>query len=125
MESRIAPSAAALGRRAKIFYPGRRSAVPLRLYAWGSARPVPPSDHTRPGDRVLVTGASGFLGAAVADVLRSRGYRIRTLVRATSPRANLDARDEAVVGDILDAASLGRALQEVDHVVHAAADYRL
>jgi len=78
-----------------------------------------------PGDRVLVTGASGFVGAAVADVLRQRGYRVRTLVRASSPRDNLDPRDEAAVGDILDAASLDSALEGIDHVVHAAADYRL
>ncbi|HMN72840.1 MAG TPA: NAD-dependent epimerase/dehydratase family protein [Rhodoblastus sp.] len=78
-----------------------------------------------PGDRVLVTGASGFVGAAVANVLRERGYRVRTLVRASSPRANLDPQDETAVGDILDAASLDRALEGVDHVVHAAADYRL
>ena len=78
-----------------------------------------------PGDRVLVTGASGFVGAAVANILRKRGYRVRTLVRATSPRGNLDPQDETAVGDILDAASLDRALEGVDHVVHAAADYRL
>lgn len=78
-----------------------------------------------PGDRVLVTGASGFVGAAVANTLRKRGYRVRTLVRATSPRGNLDPQDETAVGDILDAASLDRALEGVDHVVHAAADYRL
>lgn len=86
---------------------------------------MPPSDQSREGDRVLVTGASGFLGAAVADVLRGRGYRVRTLVRASSPRANLNPQDEEAVGDILDAGSLDRALVGVDRVVHAAADYRL
>ena len=83
------------------------------------------SDHTRPGARVLVTGASGFLGSAVAHVLRQKGYRVRTLARATSARANLDPLDEAFTGDILDSKSLDAALEDVDHIVHAAADYRL
>jgi len=86
---------------------------------------VPPSDQTSHGERVLVTGASGFLGAAVANVLREHGYRIRTLVRASSPRANLDPCDETAVGDILDPQSLAAAMEGVDRLVHAAADYRL
>lgn len=74
---------------------------------------------------MLVTGASGFVGSAVASLLRTRGYRVRTLVRASAARANLDPQDEVATGDILDARSLDAAFEGVDHVVHAAADYRL
>jgi len=91
----------------------------------GSARLLSPSEHSSTGERVLVTGASGFLGSAVAGILRGRGYRVRALARASSARANLDPQDELATGDILDPASLERALDGVDCLVHAAADYRL
>ncbi len=77
------------------------------------------------GARVLVTGASGFVGAAVAKALRERGFRVRAFVRATSNRTNIDPRDEVFEGDILDRGSVAAALAGVDHLVHAAADYRL
>ncbi|MFD2184183.1 hopanoid-associated sugar epimerase [Rhodoplanes azumiensis] len=78
-----------------------------------------------PSDIVLVTGASGFLGAAVATVLRREGFAVRVLVRPTSPRDNLSSDDEVVAGDVTDAASLARAMRGVRHVFHVAADYRL
>ncbi|MGH8790679.1 MAG: NAD-dependent epimerase/dehydratase family protein, partial [Cupriavidus necator] len=40
-------------------------------------------------DDVLVTGASGFLGSAVARRALARGFRVRVLVRPQSPRTNL------------------------------------
>ncbi len=77
-------------------------------------------------DRVLVTGATGFVGAAVARALQQRGCRVRVLVRASSPRRNLAGLDaEVVQGDLLDAASVGRALDGVRYLFHVAADYRL
>lgn len=75
--------------------------------------------------RVLVTGASGFVGAAIAHALRRAGYGVRVLVRTTSPRRNLDAADEVAIGDLTDPRSLEAALEGVRFVVHAAADYRL
>jgi dihydroflavonol-4-reductase len=74
---------------------------------------------------VLVTGASGFVGSAIAAEFRRAGYQIRVLVRASSPRVNIDPRDEAFVGDLLDRASVAAALKGVRHLVHTAADYRL
>jgi dihydroflavonol-4-reductase len=74
---------------------------------------------------VLVTGASGFLGSAIAAALRARGHDVRTLVRPSSPRTNLDPRDDAREGDLRDRASLTAALTGVRYLFHAAADYRL
>jgi hopanoid-associated sugar epimerase len=76
--------------------------------------------------RVLVTGASGFVGSAVARTALARGHEVRLLVRGTSPRANLaDLPVEVVEGDMRDAASMQRALAGVDALLHVAADYRL
>jgi dihydroflavonol-4-reductase len=78
------------------------------------------------GDRVLITGASGFVGSAVARALEKRGYALRLLVRPSSPRTNLDGLAcEIVPGDLMDAASVRRALKDVRYLVHVAADYRL
>jgi dihydroflavonol-4-reductase len=79
-----------------------------------------------PSDLVLVTGASGFVGSAVARAALARGWRVRVLVRATSPRGNLDELDVDVVeGDMRDAPSMRRALEGVRYLLHVAADYRL
>ncbi|HWK36982.1 hopanoid-associated sugar epimerase [Sphingomonas sp.] len=77
-------------------------------------------------DIVLVTGVSGFLGSAVARALAGRGYAIRGLVRATSPRTNLaDFPGELVEGDLRDPAAVARAMTGVRTLYHVAADYRL
>ena len=77
-------------------------------------------------DLTLVTGASGFVGSAVARALVARGDRVRVLVRATSPRRNLeDLGAEIVQGDMRDPADARRAAEGARHVFHVAADYRL
>jgi dihydroflavonol-4-reductase len=78
------------------------------------------------GDTVLLTGASGFVGSAVARKLREAGYAVRALVRAGSPRAHLGELGlDFVVGDLRDPASLRAALAGVRYLFHVAADYRL
>jgi dihydroflavonol-4-reductase len=78
------------------------------------------------GDLTLVTGASGFVGSAVARALEARGASLRLLVRPTSPRANLEGLDaEIVVGDMADPDAMAAAMTSVRHLFHVAADYRL
>ena len=74
---------------------------------------------------VLVTGASGFLGSAIAAALRARGDDVRVLVRPSSRRANLNPADTVCEGDLRNRGSLAAALKGVRFLFHAAADYRL
>lgn len=76
-------------------------------------------------DIALVTGASGFIGGAVAAHLHESGFGVRAFVRSTSPRANIRPHFEIAEGDVTDRDSLRRALQGVRYVFHVAADYRL
>ena len=83
-----------------------------------------PAGSQAPG-LVVVTGASGFVGSAIAAAFRGAGHPVRILLRASSPRANIDPRDDVIVGDILDPGSVAEALHGARYLVHAAADYRL
>ena len=74
----------------------------------------------------LVTGATGFVGSAVARTLLARGHKLRLLTRASSDRSNMAGlAAEIVVGDLTDPASLARAAAGCRYVVHVAADYRI
>jgi nucleoside-diphosphate-sugar epimerase len=84
-----------------------------------------------PGDRVLVTGASGFIGAALVDRLLDRGcQRVRAFVRPTSNLTRLEeavrrhgaeSRVEIVRGDLLSPGDCRRAAEGVSLVYHLAA----
>ena len=75
---------------------------------------------------VLVTGASGFVGSAVARQLIAAGARVRVMARVTSPRDNLDlAHSEIVTGDLRDIDAVRSAMRGVKALFHVAADYRI
>jgi dihydroflavonol-4-reductase len=74
----------------------------------------------------LVTGATGFVGSAVARKLLDRGHDVRVLVRRGSDRRNLAGLPvEPVTGALDDPASLPHAVSGVEALFHVAADYRL
>ncbi len=74
----------------------------------------------------LVTGATGFVGAAVARRLRERGETVRVLVRPSSNRGNINNLPvEIVEGDLRDPDTLPPALEGCRALYHVAADYRL
>ncbi len=75
--------------------------------------------------RVLVTGATGLIGGAVARRLASAGHEIVGLARSDASAAQLtDQGYTAVHGDLADAASIAEAARKVDAVVHAASTER-
>jgi dihydroflavonol-4-reductase len=77
-------------------------------------------------EKILVTGASGFVGSAVARKLVEAGFSVRALVRGKSPRGHLDGLDlEFFEGDLRDRKSVGRAMAGMRYAFHVAADYRL
>jgi UDP-glucose 4-epimerase len=68
--------------------------------------------------RVLVTGATGFVGAALVPALQARGWRVRAAVRSPGRTA---ADEETVVGSLGEPFDWAPALHGVDRVVHLAA----
>ena len=74
----------------------------------------------------LVTGATGFVGAAVVRRLLARDETVRVLVRPSSDRRNIDTLPlEIAEGDLREPTTLRAALQGCRSLYHVAADYRL
>ena len=75
---------------------------------------------------VLVTGATGLVGANVARLLVADGYRVRVLARpASSLRALEGCPVEVRRGDVLKPTSVAQAIAGCARVFHVAGDYRL
>ena len=78
------------------------------------------------GDLVLVTGATGFVGAAVARALQQAGFAVRVTARAGSDTRNLKGLGAQIVAlDLNDPAGFAPALAGCRYLFHVAADYRL
>lgn len=74
----------------------------------------------------LVTGATGFIGAALTRRLLAEGATVRVLVRAGANRRLIqDLPVEIAIGDLRDPRSLDQAVSGCDGLFHLAADYRL
>jgi len=75
---------------------------------------------------VLVTGASGFIGAAVVRHLVTEGFAVRALMRPGSRRDHLTTLGVDIFdGSITDAGAVRAALASRRYLIHVAADYRL
>jgi dihydroflavonol-4-reductase len=74
--------------------------------------------------KVLVTGATGFIGGNLTRALIKKGYTVRALVRKESDRRNINGLDiEIAPGDLTDRSSLSAALEGCDALFHVAAAY--
>ncbi len=76
-------------------------------------------------DRVLVTGASGLVGANVVRNLLESGYPVRALVRDPDATTLRGIDVEVAEGDVRDAASVRRAIDGCRYLIHTAALYNL
>lgn len=72
--------------------------------------------------RVLLTGATGFVGPHAARAFSSAGFTVRALARSAERARELETLGtEIVIGDLQDSEALGRACADIDVVVHMAA----
>src|SRR5262249_208804 len=95
----------------------------------GSALVLPCHRQRREGGclmkRVLITGATGFIGCRLAEILVQREVPVAALVRTWSNAARLARLPVALAaGDMLDLDSLRSAVKNCDVIIHCAVDNR-
>jgi nucleoside-diphosphate-sugar epimerase len=71
--------------------------------------------------RVLVTGASGFVGRALCSALLARGYTVLAAVRSATSMPSVAGLDTVVIGDVCAQTDWSQALEGVDCIIHCAA----
>lgn len=71
------------------------------------------------GTRILVTGATGFLGTALVPILVQRGHTVRVVARGGAPEAEM-LGCEVMRGDLADPALADRALAGIEVLYHLA-----
>jgi nucleoside-diphosphate-sugar epimerase len=72
--------------------------------------------------RILITGATGFVGGHVAEAAVSRGHAVSTIARPESDTSLLDRLGVTVIrGDLTDPEVVRRAVEGIDVIVHCAA----
>ena len=109
----------------------RQVARPLaRGHAPGSTTDgsyVPAVASIEPGDRVVITGASGFIGSAVARAVQAKGAQVVALVEPGANAKNLQGLPdvERVIVDIRDGGAVRSAFEGARYAFHLAAVYRL
>jgi dihydroflavonol-4-reductase len=105
--------------------PGRRLSVNV-AGATSDAGYSPAVAPLEPGDRVVITGAAGFIGAAVTRSVLAKGARVTAVTEPGGNDDNLRGLDvERAVVDIRDAAAVRSAFAGARYVFHLAAIYRL
>ncbi|MDY6914396.1 MAG: NAD-dependent epimerase/dehydratase family protein [Planctomycetota bacterium] len=80
-----------------------------------------PEANSGATNRILVTGGAGFLGINLVRYLLKEGYQVTSLDIAAFDYPDCADRVRVVTGDIRDAGAVGRAMEDVDVVVHCAA----
>jgi nucleoside-diphosphate-sugar epimerase len=71
--------------------------------------------------KVLLTGATGYIGSAVAEALKEAGHEVTGLARSSEAAARLEAKNiQALRGDLTDTQVLSAAAQSADGVIHTA-----
>ncbi len=88
---------------------------------------VPAVASIEPGDRVVITGASGFIGSAVARAVQAKGAQVVALVEPGANAKNLQGLPdvERVIVDIRDGGAVRSAFEGARYAFHLAAVYRL
>jgi nucleoside-diphosphate-sugar epimerase len=74
------------------------------------------------GLRILITGATGFVGSHVADAASQRGHKVSTIARANSDTSRLKEQGAVIHrGDLTDVEVIRQAVDGAEAIIHCAA----